>query len=138
MFKKTFIILFFCGLFSINVFCGVQNVFAQGEGKDPLEDIAGKSGYSTADVTEYSLSQTVGSIIKSVLGILGVLFFVLTFYAGYLWMTASGNEDNIEKAKSIITAATIGLAIIVMAYSITTLVLTSTQKAVTTPTNIGN
>ena len=36
-----------------------------------------------------------------------------------LWMTARGNESQAEKAKNLITAAIIGLVIVVAAYSIT-------------------
>ena len=34
-------------------------------------------------------------------------------------MTAGGDEGNIEKAKAILTAAVIGLAVILLSYSIT-------------------
>lgn len=128
MFKKLFITFFLCGLLIPTVFCLAQ---------DPLQNIAEKSGYSI-NVNEYSLSQTVGGYIKAVLGMLGVIFFALTFYAGFLWMTASGDEGKIEKAKEIITAATIGLIIIFMAYGITSLVLNLTRQASAPPTSLGN
>ncbi|HRY36745.1 MAG TPA: hypothetical protein P5230_02595 [Candidatus Magasanikbacteria bacterium] len=129
MFKKIFIIcLLFGAVFIPKVFCLAQ---------DPLQNIAEKSGYST-DVTEYSLSQTIGGYIKAVLGFLGVIFFALTFYAGFLWLTAGGDEGKIEKAKEIITAATIGLIIIFMAYGITAMVLNLTRQASAPPTSLGN
>ena len=130
MWKKTFIIFIFCSLFFIPVFCGAEE---KKEFKDPLQDIAGAAKYST-NVTETSLSQTVGGIIKTVLGLLGVIFFALTFYAGFLWLTANGNDEKVERAKKIITAATIGLAIVIMSYSIASLVTKST-KSITTPTS---
>jgi hypothetical protein len=50
-------------------------------------------------------------------------------YAGYLWMTARGNEQRLEKAKDTLTAAIIGLIIIAAAYAISYFVMSkiSTQ-----------
>ncbi len=60
----------------------------------------------------------VANIIKVALGLLGIIVLVLMLYAGFLWMTAGGNEEQIIKAKQILKNATIGLAIILMAYGI--------------------
>ena len=62
-------------------------------------------------------------IIKAVLSFLGVIFISLTIYAGILWMTSTGNEEKISKAKAIIIGAAIGLAICLSAYAITVFVL---------------
>jgi len=43
----------------------------------------------------------------------------LMVYAGFLWMTAGGVEENVTKAKSLLMQAVIGLAIVLSAYSIT-------------------
>ena len=86
-------------------------------------DIGNKVGYDTSG-GQYALSQTVGGIIRAVLSVIGVLFLVLTIYAGFLWMTAAGNEDKVSTAKKIITSSMIGLVIIAAAYGITALVFT--------------
>jgi len=131
--KKFLILLIITGALFPNLFCLADDSFLKE--KDPLQNIADKSGYST-DVSEYSLSQSIGGYIKAVLGILGVIFFVLTFYAGFLWLTASGDETKIGKAKNIITAATIGLAIIFMSYGITNMVVNAINKS-STPAPVG-
>jgi len=110
--------------------------FCLAVGTDPIEGIAGNAGYST-DVDEYSLSQTVGGIIKTVLGMVGVIFFALTFYAGYLWLTASGNDEAIEKAKGILNASVIGLVIILLSYGLTTLVISYATSASAPATTVG-
>ncbi len=61
----------------------------------------------------------IAQIIRIVLSLLGTIFFVLTLYAGYLWMTAAGNEEQVTKAKTLLFQATMGLAIILAAYAIT-------------------
>lgn len=58
-------------------------------------------------------------IIKTLLGLLGIIFFALTVYAGYLWMTAGGEDEKVTKAKTLLQQAIIGLAIILSAYAIT-------------------
>ena len=65
---------------------------------------------------------TVGTVIKGALGLVGTIFFVLTIYAGILWMTAAGNEEHVTKATDIIKASIIGLFITMSAYAITTFV----------------
>ena len=96
-------------------------VFAQ---VDLSQDIAAKSGYK-AGVTEGTLSETVGKIIKAVLGLLGTVFLALTVYAGVLWMTAAGEEEKVTKATGILKTSVIGLIIILAAYSITYFVLSN-------------
>lgn len=62
---------------------------------------------------------TVAVIIRTALQLIGIVFLVLMIYAGFLWMTAGGNEENITKAKNILKASIIGLIIILASYSIT-------------------
>lgn len=87
------------------------------------QKVAGQSGYTVAGVTDTSLSASIGRIVKVVLSLVGTIFFVLTVYAGFLWMTASGNEEQVTKAKDILKMAVIGLAITLASYSITSFVL---------------
>lgn len=76
---------------------------------------------------------TIFVIIRSVLTLLGIIFVLLSLYAGFLWMTAGGTEENIEKAKKILTAAVVGLVIILLSYSITLFVfkIILTQNTIT-------
>lgn len=94
-------------------------VFAAPNINDLTSQIAQKSGYQTAGVTDTTLSQTVGMIISIALGLVGIIFLALTVYAGFLWMTAAGDEEPITKAKKILTTSVIGLVIVLAAYSIT-------------------
>ncbi|MFA5937371.1 MAG: hypothetical protein WC822_05875 [Candidatus Paceibacterota bacterium] len=66
-----------------------------------------------------------GSVISIILGTVGTIFFILMVYAGYLWMTARGNDEQVGKAKKIITAAMIGIVVVVGAYAITNFITTS-------------
>ena len=85
-------------------------------------DAIGKTaGYSTA-VTVPSL---VGKIIGILLGVLGLVFLVLVVYAGFLYITAQGEDAQIKKAKAILVKAMIGMVLIVSSYAITNVVVDS-------------
>ncbi len=62
--------------------------------------------------------------INSALTLMGALFMVLVIYGGYLWMTARGREEQVEKAKNLIIQASIGLGIVIAARLIVELVIT--------------
>jgi hypothetical protein len=52
----------------------------------------------------------------------GTLFVAYTVYAGYLILTSAGNDDQINKGKSTIRTATIGVLVTLSAYAIVTFV----------------
>lgn len=66
-----------------------------------------------------SLPTTLATIVRAALSLLGVIFVSLIIYAGFLWMTAGGDDKSVGKAKDIIQQAIIGLAITLSAYAIT-------------------
>lgn len=65
------------------------------------------------------LSAVVGNVIKTMLSLVGIIFLILTVYAGYLWMTARGDDEQVNKAKEIIKSSIMGLFIVVSSYAIT-------------------
>lgn len=75
------------------------------------------------------LATTIGKIVNAALGLLGVVLLVLILYGGFLWMTAGGNEDQVSKAKKIITNAVVGLVIIMAAYAIAGFVVEAVSTA---------
>lgn len=98
-------------------------------------EATGQSGFGVSQPK--SIGVMAGSIINTFLGVLGILAVVLIIYAGYLWMTARGNEQQVEKAKDILTQAIIGLVIILTAYAITKFVVGSLVAATTTTDGYG-
>jgi hypothetical protein len=119
-------ILFFF-LFAVILFLpAFALVHAAGTGLGAAMDNLGKSTAGTglkgggAD----DLANYIGTVIKAVLSLVGTIFLILTIYAGILWMTASGAEEKIKKARSILTSSIIGLIIVMAAYAITFFVTT--------------
>ncbi|MFH1427283.1 MAG: hypothetical protein ABIG60_02020, partial [Patescibacteria group bacterium] len=68
-------------------------------------------------------------VIRIGLGFLGLIALVLVIYAGWLWMTAAGNEERINQAKKILTNAIIGLIIILASFAIVSFILLKLQEA---------
>ncbi|RMD50431.1 hypothetical protein D6827_04035 [Candidatus Parcubacteria bacterium] len=88
------------------------------QGSDNLDAVQETSGL--ADV---SLPELIGKIINVFLSILGIVFLVLILYAGFLWMTAGGDGDKVDKAKKVMINATIGLVIVLSSYAISSFII---------------
>ncbi len=69
-------------------------------------------------------------IITVVLGFLAAIFLALIIYAGFRYMTASGNQDQTKKALAQIRDAVIGLTIVLSAWAITYFILRVLSRAV--------
>lgn len=91
-------------------------------GTDRARRAAGQAGFDSA-TSRTTLAGTLGTVVKTALGMVGVIFMILIIYAGFLWMTARGNEQQVEKAETIIRSSVIGLIIVLGAYSITSFVV---------------
>lgn len=94
-----------------------------------LYDAGQQAGFDT--VTGTNPAYLIGSIIKVVIGLLGIIFLVLTIYAGMTWMTAAGDSKKVDKAKGILTTAVIGLLIVLSSYAITGFVVDNLAKSTT-------
>jgi hypothetical protein len=92
---------------------------------------------SLALSNDRSVIEIISNIINIMLGLLGIIVLGLIIYAGFLWMTANGNDEQIATAKKIMTNAVIGLAIILSAYTITLFIFRSLADAtgIPDPTN---
>jgi hypothetical protein len=74
---------------------------------------------------------TIASIIKTAMGLLGIVAVVIILIGGFKWMTAGGSEDGAAEAKKWIFSGVIGLAIILSAYALATYVINSLVAATT-------
>lgn len=112
---KKFLLTFFLSTTLIFSVFFVLPVFAQA---DLLgTEYGGYSGLGNADPR-----LVVASIIRTILGFLGVISLILLLYSGFEWMTSMGNDQKVGDAKKRIWYTIIGLVIILMAYAITTFV----------------
>lgn len=79
---------------------------------------AEQTGLPTTD-----LRVIIANIIRVALGLLGTIAVVIVLYGGWLWMSAGGNEEQIEKAKKTLLNGVVGLIIILSAYGIVLFVM---------------
>lgn len=73
--------------------------------------------------TEGDLRTIILTILNYFLGFLGLLTVIFIIYAGILYVTAGGNDENVNKAKGIIKNAAIGLIIILLSFALVNFVL---------------
>jgi cytochrome bd-type quinol oxidase subunit 2 len=88
-----------------------------------IENVGGSLGLGSAD-----LKQTVLNIITFVLGLLGLIAVIMILYGGFIWLTAGGNEDKVDSAKKIISAAAVGLVVILISWAIVNFVIGTTRN----------
>jgi hypothetical protein len=81
--------------------------------------MASGAGFSAAVAPE----SYIGIGLSILFSVLGIIFLVLTIYAGIKWMTAQGNTSQVDQAKDTLTRAIIGLVISISAYAITYFIL---------------
>lgn len=82
------------------------------------------------------IKKTIGNVIKILLTLLGVLMVLLLIYGGFVWMTAMGEAQKVEKAKGIIKTAIIGVIVLLMAYAIAFFILSDVWEAVKNPNGV--
>ena len=123
LFFKKIVSAIFIILISFFIVGGAGVLAADSESSvGSLLETAGKAAkYDTANVQNGAIntSSIAGGIIKIFLSLLGVIFVILMLYGGYLWMMARGNQEQVTKAKELITSAVIGLVIVIAAYAVT-------------------
>ena len=105
------------------------------------QDYGLKATASKGDIIQYDypIQKRIGKIIGAALSLTGIIFFILAVYAGFLWMTARGDETQAKKARETIIMAVTGLVIILGAYAITDFVFSSVEppKKTSAQTNLG-
>jgi hypothetical protein len=85
---------------------------------------------STSSLSSSELEVSIGNLIQIALGFLGVISVVIILMGGFKWMVASGNDDNIKEAQTLIFGGVVGLAVIASAWAITSFVVEAIIKAV--------
>lgn len=98
------------------------NVQAQsaGDAIKGLDDtVINVPAFQGQNITTTFVQTRTGQIIGIVLSFVGVLFLIMMIYAGIMWMTAQGNDQQVTKAKELLINSVIGIVIIFAAYAIT-------------------
>ena len=86
----------------------------------------GEATFSSAE-----LRPTAVRVLQYFLGFLAILGVAFVLYGGVVWITSSGSEDKVGKARKIIIAAAIGLIIITVAWTIVSFVVNTAKDNIT-------
>lgn len=89
--------------------------------KELLSDAA--SRLNPAGIVEPT--QLVGRFIKILMAFIGSIALVLYVWSGFLWMTASGNTEQVGKAKNIMVWTTLGVVVMLSSYMLASFVFKS-------------
>ena len=100
-------------------------------GNDDAFDRAKNSLYLTAEdsydtktyESRYGILALIGQGTRMVFSLLGVMLVIIFIYAGFLWMTAGGDTEQIDKAKKWMRNAVLGLLLILCSYLISTYII---------------
>lgn len=110
-FFAFFLLAFFClNIFAFPSLVSASDVFGTGAVEDQI------------NLSSTDPRTTATRIINIALGFLGIVAVGIVIYGGFIWMSSEGNEEKVIKAKSILKAGVIGLAIILSAWGITTFI----------------
>lgn len=92
-------------------------------------DILGEEFGEETGLGQADLKTAIAQLINVALGFLGIVAVIMILLGGFKWMTAGGNDKNVEEARKLIIAGIIGLAIILSAYAIASFVISSVLTA---------
>ncbi|MFA6105548.1 MAG: hypothetical protein WC725_03055 [Patescibacteria group bacterium] len=119
-FKKTILIT---TVLWLALFLLVPKASAQGWLTESFNQLGHAGGTTGAGFSEPKDPRLIASqMIRLLLSLVGTVLFVLIAFAGFKWMTAQGNDEQIASSKKTIANSTIGLLIIISAYGITILI----------------
>jgi len=133
MFSKFFLSIFLTAVLLSGIFfyfnqaalaAQVTTDYLFGGDATNVQSLAEQSGLGLQDPRA-----TVAKVINITLAFLGVIAVVLIVIAGFLWMTAAGNEEKIATAKKLMAGGVIGLIIVLAAFGIARFVINSLISA---------
>lgn len=96
-----------------------------------LQAAGGSRGAGLGEPTDPRVTAML--LIRKLMQFMAIIVFCYMLYAGYRWMTAGGNEEQVAEAKKIIRNCVIGLIVILSSYSITYTVITVALGAPSSP-----
>ncbi|MFA5020740.1 MAG: hypothetical protein WC517_01620 [Patescibacteria group bacterium] len=88
---------------------------------------APETGVYNNDASPDTLVMWIGKIIGLIIGFLGVLLVLYVIWAGFIWMTAAGDDKKVQKSKDMLKQAVIGIIIVFAAYAITSFVMSNLE-----------
>lgn len=86
------------------------------------EGVDGMGSITKLDLGTADPLTIVVATVNGLITLLGIIFMIMLIYAGVLWVTARGGEEQITKAKTILIRSVVGLTIVLGSYGLARLV----------------
>lgn len=83
------------------------------------DSVKAACGCKGSNKNQTEISTVVGNIIRTIIGILGIVAVVIIVIGGINYMTSAGDPSKVKKAKDTILYAIIGLVVCALAFGIT-------------------
>lgn len=95
------------------------------EESEATEDVSAlKIGANSLNPMNYRQpTDLLSRAINAMIGFMGSIALLLYIYAGFIWMSASGNSDKVTKAKNILVWTSLGIVAMAASYMITRFVI---------------
>jgi amino acid transporter len=81
------------------------------------------NNFGLPGATNSRLSTELVDLVRLFLQIIGLIAVAFLIYGGFRYITSAGNEETAEAAKKTIQNAIIGLIIIILSYTIVTVII---------------
>lgn len=88
-----------------------------------IESIGSQLGLGDVDI-----KTTAVHILNLVLGFLPLVALVMIMLGGFTWLTSGGNEERVDRAKKTISAAVIGMVLVLLAWAVVSFFAKSTAN----------
>ena len=94
---------------------------AKSEIQSGISDAGGKDNNK-------DLTTVITDIVKTMLFIVGLLSVIVIIYSGILYIISAGNSNTVQKAKTTLTYAVVGLIVAILSYAIVSFVVNALKK----------
>lgn len=64
-----------------------------------------------------------GRVIRTFLGVVGIIALIMFVYGGVLWLVSAGNAERLQRGKDIFVWSIVGIVIIFSSYAIVSFIL---------------
>jgi type IV secretory pathway VirB2 component (pilin) len=123
---KLFLLLFLLSIYFLPSLVAAEDPGNPNPGNPPAGTVSLLNPINIPpEAKDAPIPYLLGTVINSVLGIIGSLALVMFIYGGATWMLSAGNQERVTKGKQILIWATIGIVIIFTAYALVKFLLTT-------------
>jgi uncharacterized membrane protein YraQ (UPF0718 family) len=93
------------------------DAFGNSEQEAPIDTIAKEANFQSTE--NNNIENLIRTALNLLFSVIGAIFIALTILAGFRWMIAEGNQEQVTKAKHSIKSSLIGIVVVLLAYAIT-------------------